>query len=986
MQIRRIGECVWEIPKHGGMRVPGRVYASAEMMDGLRADPSLQQVANVAHLPGIVGYSLAMPDIHWGYGFPIGGVAAVDADEGVISPGGIGFDINCLSGDAQVLGALGYYRTIREIVERRLCETVRSFGFSPVEVDRSDVEAGMSEGARRVLDLHGAMGHSLAATTDHPFLTPSGMKVLGELRPGDQIAVHPFRGVPWEDPGHDVLVSEDDVRRFLESRGKSRGNTVLQVIRSLEERGLLPVRRSSAALPVLIKVLGFVLGDGTLYFTGRTGKGFIWFFGQPDDLEDIRRDLLPLFRVSRVYSRQRAHAIATDYGEVRFETTNSVVRATSTSLAVLLALLGCPVGNRSIQDYETPLWLRTAPLWQKRLFLAAYFGAELQSPRPFAERDRNFPCPLLTLQKVEAFAESGRRFLEQIGDMTREFGVQPMGIGERRETTRRRHGHSVRLRLVLSSRPESLRNLYERIGYEYNRKRQAGGCIVAAYQRCKERAWRERNEAIAEIVRLRALLGLSAKAIHARLRTEAVNLRFVERTIYGRAERAVRVSERFPSFAEFRAAVTEGLGDAGLVWDTITDIIPRNGLERVYDIGVGHGDHNFVANGFVVHNCGVRLVTTRLQAHLARERLPQIADALFAAIPCGVGAEGGIPRLGKSDEKKLVRDGVRWAIANGYGQAGDEEHIEENGCLEGADPEALSEEALTRGLTQVGTLGSGNHFLEVGRVDEIYDRTAAQTLGLETGQVTVIIHSGSRGLGHQTCDDALRVMTRAMEKYGIAVPDRQLACAPLGSPEGKRYLAGMACAANYAWVNRQVMMALAERAFLEALRIGPHELGFRLVYDVCHNIAKPETHEVDGRRRRVWVHRKGATRAFGPGHPAIPKHLRAIGQPVLIPGDMGRYSFVLVGTEGAMRETFGSTCHGAGRLMSRAQAKKASRGRSLEAELAEAGVTARYRGRGTFAEEMPYAYKDVADVIDVVDRAGISRKVARLRPMAVIKG
>jgi tRNA-splicing ligase RtcB len=229
-------------------------------------------------------------------------------------------------------------------------------------------------------------------------------------------------------------------------------------------------------------------------------------------------------------------------------------------------------------------------------------------------------------------------------------------------------------------------------------------------------------------------------------------------------------------------------------------------------------------------------------------------------------------------------------------------------------------------------------------------------------------------------------MARAVERYGIHVPDRQLACAPIRSPEGRHYLAAMACAANYAWVNRQVMTGLAERAFLEALALTPADLGMRLVYDVCHNIAKPETHEVEGRRRKVWVHRKGATRAFGPAHPAIPAALRPFGQPVLIPGDMGRYSFLLVGTEGAMRETFGSTCHGAGRVMSRAQAKKAARGRNLDRELGEGGVIARYRGRGTLAEEMPDAYKDVADVVDVVDRAGISRKVARLRPLAVIKG
>ncbi len=385
-------------------------------------------------------------------------------------------------------------------------------------------------------------------------------------------------------------------------------------------------------------------------------------------------------------------------------------------------------------------------------------------------------------------------------------------------------------------------------------------------------------------------------------------------------------------------------------------------------------------------NCGVRLMATKLGAAQIQSQLPKIADALFVTIPCGVGAEGAIPKLSKTEEKRLTRDGVRWAIEHGYGSERDAEHTEENGCLAGADPEALSEEALARGLTQVGTLGSGNHFLEIDRVEEIYLPEVATALGLEVGQVTIIVHSGSRGLGHQTCEDALKVMGKAMGKYSITVPDRQLACAPIISAEGEQYLAGMACAANYAWVNRQVMMSLAERAFCAALQISPRELGLRLIYDVCHNIAKPETHEIDGVKRKVWVHRKGATRAFGPGHPAIPAGLRPLGQPVLIPGDMGRYSFLLVGTERAMRETFGSTCHGAGRVMSRMQAKKTARGRNLDKELQDRGVIARYRGKGTFAEEMPYAYKDVADVVNVVDLAGVSKKVVKLKPLAVIKG
>jgi tRNA-splicing ligase RtcB (3'-phosphate/5'-hydroxy nucleic acid ligase) len=385
-------------------------------------------------------------------------------------------------------------------------------------------------------------------------------------------------------------------------------------------------------------------------------------------------------------------------------------------------------------------------------------------------------------------------------------------------------------------------------------------------------------------------------------------------------------------------------------------------------------------------NCGVRLIRTRLSYDDVRDRVDALADALFATIPAGVGSEGAVPALSVADLKRVARDGANWAARNGYASDADLAHTEENGCLDAADPEAVSEQAYSRGRKQLGTLGSGNHFLEVGRVDEVYAPEIAQSLGLEKDEVTVIIHSGSRGFGHQTCDDHLRIIGRAMDRYGIHLPDRQLASVPVRSAEGQAYLGAMAAAANFAWCNRQIMMSLAERAFCAALLISERELGFSLVYDVCHNIAKFENHEVDGRRVRVCVHRKGATRAFGPGNPVLPPAVRAIGQPVLVPGDMGRYSFVLVGCERAMSETFGSTCHGAGRVMSRAQAKKASRGRDLVQELAALGVTIRYEGRATVAEEMPAAYKDVADVVEVMEKAGVTRRVARLRPFAVIKG
>ena len=372
-------------------------------------------------------------------------------------------------------------------------------------------------------------------------------------------------------------------------------------------------------------------------------------------------------------------------------------------------------------------------------------------------------------------------------------------------------------------------------------------------------------------------------------------------------------------------------------------------------------------------NCGVRLMTTRLAVDEIRPRLHAIALQLQRDIPAGVGSSHAIGRLDAAETRKVLQNGAAWAVGRGFGSAADLARTEEGGRLEWADPSAVSETARRRGSDQVGTLGSGNHFLELDRVDEICDPEQARAFGLFAGQLCMLIHSGSRGLGYQVCDDSLAAMDAAMARYDIAVPDRQLACAPVGSPEGRRYLGAMAAAANFAWANRQTMMAHAARALCRELAIGDGELGAQLVWDVCHNIAKRERHAVDGGERTLLVHRKGATRAFP-------------GQPVIVPGDMGRASWVLSGTERAMDETFGSSCHGAGRVLGRRAALRQAKGRRIDVELRARGVEVLSRATKTLAEEMPEAYKDVDDVVAVMHAAGITRKVARLVPVAVIKG
>ncbi|MCK4412414.1 MAG: RtcB family protein [Candidatus Eisenbacteria sp.] len=382
-------------------------------------------------------------------------------------------------------------------------------------------------------------------------------------------------------------------------------------------------------------------------------------------------------------------------------------------------------------------------------------------------------------------------------------------------------------------------------------------------------------------------------------------------------------------------------------------------------------------------NCGVRALTTALEADEVRGKLERMVQAMFRHIPTGVGSAGAIAKVSSKELDRVMRQGARWAVGQGYGQAGDLEHTEEGGCLEGADPSVVSERARERGRAQLGTLGSGNHFGEIDVVEEIFHEDAAAEFGLHANQIVVQIHTGSRGFGHQVCDDYLKVMARAVRRYHLDLPDRQLACAPVESEEGRRYLGAMACAANYAWANRQTIMALAERALLEALGASPRELGLRLLYDVCHNIAKLEDHDVDGEQRRLCVHRKGATRAYPPRNVKNPWR---VGQPVLVPGDMGSESFICVGQEASLAATFGSSCHGAGRVMSRRAATRRFRGRDLIGEMRRQGVLVMAKDRGTVAEEMSEAYKNVGDVVEVMHQAGLSLKVARLRPLAVIKG
>lgn len=595
----------------------------------------------------------------------------------------------------------------------------------------------------------------------------------------------------------------------------------------------------------------------------------------------------------------------------------------------------------------------------------------------------------------------------------KEFGVRTIYIDKRRRYKSKKGRITWALELVISPKPNNLFNLWSKIGFEYNLERSFKANVAVQYLKLKLKILDEKEKAIKTTIPFLLKSGLTYQKIAFQLAGNPLTPRFIMDVCYrlNKGEEIIpRIPASFLQFEDYLKSATDGLGRSGMVWDEVKSIDEIAYEDFVYDFTVLHTDHNFIANNFIVSNCiggvaatdidnggvispggvgfdiacGVRLVKTNLFEKDVRPKLRDLVYALHSQIPAGVGSKGDI-RITDKEERQLLVQGSRWVVEHGYGRAEDLDCTEERGEIKGANPDGVSPRAYERGRSQSGTLGSGNHFLEVQAVDTIYDEELADTFGLEKDQVALMIHSGSRGLGYQVCDEYAKDFIHILSKYNISVPDRQLACAPVNSEEGKAYLGAMRCAANYAWANRQCLMHLARLVFERVFGRDAKDLGMDLIYDVAHNIAKIEKYKIDGKERALCVHRKGATRAFPPGHPELPPKYRKTGQPVIIPGDMGRNSYLLAGTEGA-KETFYSTCHGAGRVMSRSAAIRQGRGRSISRELENKGIIVKSSGRETLAEEMPEAYKDVNEVVNVVHGAGISKRVCRLRPLGVIKG
>jgi tRNA-splicing ligase RtcB len=947
-EFTKVNDYTWDIPTSfkAGMRVPARIFVSEALLKAMDLQV-YDQITNVATLPGIINHAFCMPDGHSGYGFPIGGVAAMDLEEGVISPGGIGFDINCISGDSKILTEFGYFKRIAEFETDFAKASLSCMNLSEKSKAVASPVLFLKKAVRKAYKIRTLAGNEIVATADHPILTSEGMKPVENIAISQKIVAHPFEGVEYDEPSDEILVSEEDVRKIVGDRNK--------IVISLKKRGLLPLRLSSGKMPILARLAGFLTGDGWIGET--SGKWSARAIGTKEDLEAISKDVERLgFKAQTIHSKEYVSKITTPRGERLISGVSTQLPIMAQGFAVLMKALGVPSGNKSRTTFEVPMWVRKAPLWIKRLYLAGLFGAELTKPIMRKGELYRFTEPNFSLNKIESLVQSGYVFLEQLIQLLGEFEVTVNKIYRQEGVTNVRGEKTVKLALRISSKTQNLISLWSRVGYEYNKKRSAMAALAVQYLRVKSQFIQNRA---AKIVKIQS-------SAH------------VEK---------LRITTGFPDFLSF-AEKYDNKGSP-FVFDEVASKEEIELNDWVYDFTMNHKDHNFIANGLVVSNCGMRLVTTNLTEKEVRPKLKEIVDLLFKTVPAGVGSSG-IIKSTPAQFRDISTDGAKWCIEQGYGWKEDLERTEEDGAIKGADPAKISDRAIKRGLTQVGTLGSGNHYLEiqVAREENVVDKKVAQVFGItEPDQVVVMFHCGSRGFGHQVASDYLQTFLGVMEsKYGIKILDRELACAPFSSNEGQDYFAAMKCAINMSFANRQVILHRIREAFEKVFRKDSEDMEMHQVYDVAHNTAKIEEHHVNGKRRKVLVHRKGATRAFGPGREEVPAIYRSVGQPVIIGGSMETGSYLLAGTKKGMDIAFGTTAHGSGRTMSRTRAKKMFRGDKLQKEMEQRGIYVKSVSFSGLAEEAGPAYKDIDEVIEATHQAGLSAKVAKFVPIGNVKG
>lgn len=935
--MEKINEAEWKIEKEGNMNVPIKLIGTEKIVEQMKKDRTLNQIKNVASLPGIVKHALVMPDGHEGYGFPIGGVAAFDMETGIISPGGVGYDINCLTENTKIPTPYGWYLKIKDydfLSDITLTTNGNTYLFSTIQSYFVSSKQGQSKIKNFMYKKHSGEIYKIKTTAgtiectgEHPIFTTNGKKTTNSLTINDMVLCNPSLGVEYK-----------KYKGFEEDK----------------------------KLSIISKIFGYLLGDGTVYIS--KNKPYAVAYGTEKDLKKMSEDLKSIKFSSKIYHRLRNHSIK---GK-KFKADNWELHINSKEFIEEIITLEMPLGNKTKTNFEIPKWITEGPKWIKKQFLAGYFGAEMSKPKSMSKTCLYLPD--ITMTKETKLEDNLRFFMLQLSKMLEEFNIEVSKI-----STIETEQNKTRMRLLINGKPKNLIKLYSKIGFEYNNKREFLAKCAILYLRKKIKNRKERSE-LAKWIKNKKNQGFKPKEIKKILKGK-INDRFIERVLYESC--STRLALDFPSFENFVKKQKQYFEYYGALIAEIDSIEKRKFEGKVYDFTI-EKDHNFVANGIIVSNCGVRLLTTGLTVEQVKPKLNELIKKLFQNVPSGVGAKSKL-RLDENQLKDALKNGVEWAVKNGYGRKEDIEHCEEYGKMPGADPSKVSKNAIKRGKPQFGTLGAGNHFLEIQRVDEILSPKVAEEFGLKKDQIVVMIHCGSRGLGHQVCADYIDIMLRASEKYNIKLPDRELCCAPLKSEEAQDYLKAMGCAVNYAFTNRQIIMHWVRETFDEVFGEGTSN-NMHLVYDVAHNIAKIEEHTVDGKTMKLCVHRKGATRAFAKGRKELPKKYINIGQPVLIPGSMGTASYVLVGKQKGMEVSFGSTCHGAGRVMSRTEAIRSFTFDQVKKEMDNKGITLLAADKRVAQEEASGAYKDVDEIVKSVSLANISEIVVKLKPIGVVKG
>ena len=894
--------------------------------------------------------------------------------EGIISPGGVGYDINCLHPNTRILLKEGCYKKIGDFDKNFNSDHISYIDFKNNRKKNGQACLFLRKKPDcKVLKITTEQGEQLILTEDHPLYNGIEFKKAGVLKEGDTIITHPFEGIEYEKPSDNTIIDEKDIVKIAGNRWK--------LIKELKNKNLLPLRMDSEHLQKLAKLLGFITGDGWLgKYYSKKRKQHIYsmrVIGKKEDLEEIKQDINSLgYNIGFIGTKYYESEIKQFNGKKqKIKGVSSQLHINSQSLTVLMKALGMPEGTKSKNPFKVPKWIKESNLLIKRLYLAGLFGAELTRPYQSRYEKYSFKPPKFSQNKIKSLEKDGEIFLLELASLLSEFNIKTTTLGKQRYVINKDNEETIKLTLRISVKTDNLINLWSKVGYEYCKERKEKSMAALAYLKLKQKNIDKYKEVLMQAKHKITTESSSVLSTAKEFGLNEATLRMHLCKIID----SPRIRSDFPTFEEF--AEEMWINNTEFVKDKIESIkeIDYNGY--VYDFTMDDENHNFIANNIVSHNCGVRLLRTDFTESDIHNKRKELLNELFKEVPCGVG-KGGITKLSKSILLEILKKGSNWALENGYGTKDDLQKTEEYGSMKDADPHFVSERALERGLPQLGTLGSGNHFLEIQKVDKIYDKEIAKKFGIEKeGQVVVQIHCGSRGLGHQTASDYIKSME---DKYGFKdLVDRELINAPINSDLGEKYYKAMCSAVNYAFCNRQMITHWTRDVFQKVM--GTSEK-MTQIYDVCHNVAKVEKHNIDNELKKVLVMRKGATRSFGPGREELPEAYKKIGQPVLIPGSIGTASYVLVGTKEAEDVSFSSTAHGAGRVMSRHEALRNKRGEDLVKELNAKDIEVKSVSMKGLAEEAPEAYKDIDEVARVSHGLKIGNLVARLTPLACMKG